>query len=270
MRYAFRLMLIVMILLVLALLVLRPGSPDKVNVAQILDKPSRVHWFGADLLGRDVFSRCSVGLRHSLGVVIAAEAIAGLAGMLGGAFAGRRTGGRRNRSRGFFDAELYLRAQPLLLLLFCLAALLRAWALGMVVALAIFSTMYGLPFYRREFARAFESPWYKGGVSSGASTGHLLGKIVFPMVAPGVMRYAILDMASLVAFEGMLGMVGLTDPAMPSLGRMLYDGRTFLVSAPWLFMAPGLFLMAIVVTLLVISRYRFPITIAFAEEDRVT
>lgn len=248
-----KVLLISLGVLVILLLFPPPCDPDHINVTHILKPPSTKFWLGTDHLGRDNFSRSFVALKHSLFLVAIAEGLSLVAGLLAGAATGWRLNKKQFRPSRIFDMELFFRVQPLLLMLFCLVALLREYRMGEVVALAIFSAMYGLPFYRREFSHAFASPWFKGAFLSGAGAGHLIGKIIFPMVSPGILRYAILDMASLVAFEGLLGMTGLTNPALPSLGRMLYDGRSFLVSAPWLFIAPAGLLAIVIICAIMFS-----------------
>ena len=68
--------------------VLAPFDPLEQNISDSLHAPSSVHWFGADKLGRDIFSRMLYGARISLvtGVFVvgAAATIGTLIGLVAG------------------------------------------------------------------------------------------------------------------------------------------------------------------------------------------
>ena len=63
---------VILFLVIAALCLLSPlftvYSPTEVDLDQVLQAPSRTHWFGTDSLGRDVFSRVLRGGMVSLGV----------------------------------------------------------------------------------------------------------------------------------------------------------------------------------------------------------
>ncbi|MEZ4830976.1 MAG: ABC transporter permease [Caldilineaceae bacterium] len=71
---------------------LAPYEPLAQNIPASLAPPSPEHWFGADKLGRDIFSRMIYGARISLfvgfGVVLMASSFGTLVGMLAGYLGG--------------------------------------------------------------------------------------------------------------------------------------------------------------------------------------
>ena len=64
--------------------IVAPFDPLEQAVDRRLEPPGRVHPFGTDGFGRDVWSRTLHGARTSLAVATAAVALAGLAGVVTG------------------------------------------------------------------------------------------------------------------------------------------------------------------------------------------
>src|SRR3981081_4931628 len=73
---------------------LAPFDPASQQLAQRLDGPSGMHWFGLDELGRDIFARVLAGARISLLVGIVVVSISSTVGTLLGSIAGYFGGGR--------------------------------------------------------------------------------------------------------------------------------------------------------------------------------
>ncbi len=65
-----------------------PKDPTVQDLIRKLGPPGRAHWFGTDVLGRDVFSRVVVGTRSILFVALGATIISAIIGTLLGLVAG--------------------------------------------------------------------------------------------------------------------------------------------------------------------------------------
>jgi len=65
-----------------------PFDPDEVNISNIMEKPSLVHLFGTDELGRDYFTRALFGGRISLLIGIMAMILSTSIGILIGTISG--------------------------------------------------------------------------------------------------------------------------------------------------------------------------------------
>jgi len=79
---------LVLVLIALATPWITPYEFDAINYSDIGTAPSPLHWFGADVLGRDLFTRCLFGLRISLGIGITASFVSFIIGVTYGAIAG--------------------------------------------------------------------------------------------------------------------------------------------------------------------------------------
>lgn len=205
--------------------------------------PSCGHWLGTDELGRDELARVVDGAGHSLGVGALATLLALGIGVAVGVAAGM-SGGRVDEvlMRG---VDLVL-AFPFLLLAILLAALLRDsdWAGSsgpVVVALGV----SGWPATAR-IVRAKAMALARGEVAlasraMGGSPWWVARKHVLPGAMGVVTATAALAFAQNLLAEAALAFLGLgPPPPAATWGRMLFDGRVFYTSAPWLIAAPGL------------------------------
>ena len=73
---------------------------------------------------------------------------------------------------------------------------------------------------------------------------------IFPSVIPQVIVNASMRMATAIMLEATLNFFGCGDPLRVSWGKMLNDSRTYLRSAPWASIFPGI---AILITVLSIN-----------------
>src|SRR5947207_1821787 len=71
-----------------------------------LAPPSPEHWFGADQVGRDIFSRVIVGSRYTLSIALVSVASAAMIGVMMGATAGYFEGWVDRLIPGFVDLLL--------------------------------------------------------------------------------------------------------------------------------------------------------------------
>jgi ABC-type dipeptide/oligopeptide/nickel transport system permease subunit len=78
----------------------------------------------------------------------------------------------------------------------------------------------------------------------GAGTPRLILRHVFPNVLSPLIVQVTLTFSQVILLESYLSFLGLgTQPPYPSWGTMLQEGRTFLESAPWTSVFPGLAIM---------------------------
>src|ERR1700723_3417575 len=77
-----------------------PYDPLASDTSATLQSPSLRHWFGTDLLGRDIFSRVIVATRLDFVIAIASVALVLVIGGLAGTAAGFFCGGAHTLTRG--------------------------------------------------------------------------------------------------------------------------------------------------------------------------
>jgi peptide/nickel transport system permease protein len=223
-----------------------PYDVTALVIAEKLQPPSSVHWFGTDHFGRDVLSMIMVGARTSIAVAVVAVGIGmGLGVPLGLAAAARRG--------GLID-EVIMRANdlvfafPSLVIAILITAVFGASAVNAIVAIGIFN----VPVFARLVRGAALSLWTREFILAARVAGkgklrisveHILPNLANLLIVQGTIQFSLGILA-----EAGLSYVGLgAQPPTPSWGRMLAESQTMISFAPWLALIPGL---AIVLTVL--------------------
>ncbi len=127
---------------------------------------------------------------------------------------------------------------PSLLVALTIGVVFRRTAWGGWLALFVVSYVYAVPFFEAELGSAMRRPEIEGARALGASRVWILRHYLIPTVGTRLARYAWLDFAGLVAYQSVMGFVGLTRPPHPMIGEMIFEARPYMLERPWLFWAP--------------------------------
>ncbi|MCI0547870.1 MAG: ABC transporter permease [Candidatus Rokubacteria bacterium] len=220
---------------------LAPHPPDEQNFDLIEARPSAQALLGTDRFGRDVLSRLIYGSRISLYVAVTSIGIAMLAGGLLGLVAGYRGGHWDNAINRVMDVFFSI---PSLLLAVGIAAMRGPGVQSAVIAIGIV--------YLPLFARVMRGPvlaerekeYVEAVRALGASRlavvlKHILPNVISPFIVQGTVAFS-----QAILIEASLSYLGLSaQPPTPSWGNMLNEGRTYLETAPWISVFPGLAIM---------------------------
>lgn len=230
-------MLLLLVMLALLAPVVVPVDPLRQDLAHHLEPPSRAHPLGTDRLGRDVLARLVYGARLSLAVGAAAVAGALAVGIVVGTIAGY--GGRVGDELLMRGTDVLL-AFPGILLAIALAAVLGPSARNVVIAL----TVMGWPAYARlvraEIRTAAARESTRAAEALGATPLRVAVKHLLPSARAAIVVQATFGVAGAIVAEASLSFLGLgPPPPTPSWGAMLAEGRSFLLIAPHLVIAPA-------------------------------
>ena len=222
-----------------------PYPPDEQNFDLVEARPGWKAPFGTDRFGRDILSRVIYGSRISLYV---AGASIGVAMLLGGALglaAGYLGGVWDNAINRVMDVFFSI---PGLLLAVGIAAMRGPGVNSAVVAIAIVYTPLFARVMRGPVLSEREKEYVEAIRALGATRWvvalkHILPNVVSPFVVQGTVA-----LSQAILIEASLSYLGLSaQPPTPSWGNMLNEGRTYLETAPWISVFPGI---AIMVTVL--------------------
>jgi peptide/nickel transport system permease protein len=235
-------------LLVVAMAILAPAlaphPPDDQNFELIEAPPSRQALFGTDRFGRDVLSRVIYGSRISLYVAVISIGVSMLAGGTLGLTAGYLGGAWDNGINRVLDIFFSI---PGLLLAVGIAAMRGPGVNSAVIAIAIvyipiFARVMRGPVLverEKEYVEAVRS---LGATRWAAALKHVLPNVLSPFVVQGTVAFS-----QAILIEASLSYLGLSaQPPTPSWGNMLNEGRTYLETAPWISVFPGLAIMVAV------------------------
>lgn len=222
---------------------------DELDFLNLLQPPSRNHWFGTTQIGGDVFALTMRGLQKSLiiGLLVALFST-GIAAMVG-AFAGY-LGGKIDKSMMWFvDLLLVL---PSFLLIAIMSPLYRGktW-LVFVVLLAAFGWMITSRIVRGMAMSLRERDFIRAARYMGVPTRTIVFRHLIPNVASILIIAATLDVGGTILSETGLSYLGFgIQPPDVSLGSLIADGTNSALTYPWLFCFAG---GALVLTVLSVS-----------------
>lgn len=227
-------------------------DPYATSPVDKLTAPNLTHWFGTDELGRDLFTRVVYGSSLSVQAALLAVGIA-LAGGLGLGVLSGFAGGR-------VDAVIMRFVDVLLALPGLLLALAIVTAIGFgTVPVAIAVGVGIIPGFARttraEVLRVKTLPYVEAARLGGASWGRTLFRHILPNAWGPVAVLATLDFGAAILATAGLSFLGFgAAPPAAEWGTLIANGRHFLITAPWVSLLPGLFVVAVVFSLNHIAR----------------
>ena len=229
-----------LLIVALALLAnqIAPYDPIALNARHRLEAPTADFRFGTDRLGRDVFSRVVHGARSSLGIAATSVTVSVILGSALGLFAGY-FGGAIDLVIGRIMDVLF--SFPALLLAIAVAAMLGPGVRNTALAIAVVYT----PLFARVIRGPVISERHRDYVLAARVIGASHFAIIYRHILPNVVSPIIIQtsaaLSTAILIEAALSYIGLgTQPPAPSWGTMLSEGRTFLETAPWMSIFPGL------------------------------
>ncbi len=228
-----------------------PQNPLALNLDNTLAPPSGQNLFGTDEAGRDLWSRCVWGVRYSLGVSIVIVVSAAVIGTLIGGLAGLLRGPIDSLLMRTTDVFL---AFPYLILAIAIASAVGPGLTTVVVAL----TAVWWPGYARmvrgQVLALKELAFVEGARAAGTSTPMILIRHLLPHLLPQLSARVSMDVGYAVLALTGLSFLGLgAQPPTPELGAIIADARSHLLVAWWYTTLPGLFVLAAVLSAMVVS-----------------
>ena len=232
---------------------------DKIDFLSSAAPPSWEHPFGTDALGQDQLARILQGGRVSLTVGIASMLVAIFLGTLVGAIAGFYGGLVDGILMRITDLFLALPQLPLLLLIVYLfrepMKQLAGAELGVFILIVLLigglNWMSVARLVRANFLKLRELEFVSAARAIGAKPARLIWIHLFPNVLSVIIVAATLAVGNAIITESTLSFLGLGfPPDVPTWGRMLFDAKDYLETAPYMAVFPG---MAIFLTVLSIN-----------------
>ena len=233
----------VVLIAMVAIAILAPWlatlDPQALSPVQRLKSPSSEHWFGTDMLGRDVYSRVMFGSRISLtvGVAVAALSIAlGLA-------IGLVTGFLRWLDAVVMRVMDGLMSIPSVLLAIALMALTKASVGNVIVAITLAEVPRVVRLVRSLVLSLREQPYVDAAIATGTRLPLILLRHILPNTLAPLLVQGTYICASAMITEAILSFIGAgTPPNVPSWGNIMAEARSMFQLASYLIFFPGLFL----------------------------
>ena len=199
---------------------------------------------GTDNLGRDILSRIIVGARASFIVAISAltfgSALGSIIGLESGYFGGK------------LDTFIMRTADGMMAFPLVLAALLLVAVIGPGVHTVVIATSLVLwarfaRLIRSEVLSVRERDFVKLARIAGASSFRIMFIHILPNVLNSVVVLLTLQLGFVIIVEATLSFLGAgVPPPTPTWGQMVASGRTYIETAWWISVFPGLAIAAVV------------------------
>lgn len=209
--------------------------------------PSLAHPLGTDIYNRDVLSRVLHGARISLVVAALSVLLSITLGTTVGLIAGFAGGATDQVLMRLVDAALSV---PRVFLLLMVIVLWEGIGLiAMIVILGLTSWFGTSRLVRAEVLSARSRDYITAARSLGLNPVRIALRHLLPNVAGPVLVSATLGIGQIILIEAGLSYLGIgIGPPTPTLGNMIQEGQDLLVQAPWISIAPGLVIVATVLT----------------------
>jgi peptide/nickel transport system permease protein len=224
--------------------VLAPHDPLEIAAGggTTLERPTTEHPFGTDALGRDLLARVLWAGRVSLAVGVGVELVVALLGCVVGLTAGYYGGVLDTLLMRTTDVVM---AFPSLVLAIGLIAVFERPGLDKVVLVLVALGWTTIARVVRGAALSLkERDYVQAARALGADNPTIIARHVLPNAFGPLLVAATLGVGSNMIAEAGLSFLGLgaQSPTL-SWGSMLADGQTFLASAPWVAVFPGVALL---------------------------
>lgn len=208
-----------------------PYGPTQQIASEARQPPSPQHWFGADRLGRDVFSRVVYGARDIISLAGLGSLLAVIAGTLFGLISGYRGGLFDELLFRLFDAFLSL---PSLLLALLLLGTLGPSRNSVLIVIVFVYT----PIVARVVRSVVLGVRHKGFIEAAQMRGeagwYILFREILPSVLPALAVEAALRFSYAIFLVSSLGFLGVgVQPPNPDWGLMVSEGRNTISLTPW-------------------------------------
>jgi peptide/nickel transport system permease protein len=222
-----------------------PYGYNEIAPIDRLKPPSWAHWFGTDNLGRDLLSRCIYGAQLSVIIGCSAALLATVISALIGIVSGYAGGRFDLIVQRFVDAW---QSFPDLIILIVVVSVIGPGMPQIIGTLALLLGIAGSRIVRSAVIGVREHMYVHAAQSVGASVPRILWRHILPNVMPPIIVLFTTRVGTVILAESGLAFLGLgVPPPSPTWGAMLSgSGRTYMFQGPWLALAPGLCLTAVV------------------------
>lgn len=236
-------MIALLILIAIFAPAIAPMGDQETDYTARLQPPSREHLFGTDNLGRDVFSRVLYGARIDLQVGIVSMLPPFIIGIVLGCLAGYYGGRLGTVVMRIADV---IQAFPFLILIIAIVAVLGIGLPSVYIGVALVAWVSYARLIRGEILVARNQEYVDAARSLGASDARVIGRHVLPNIITSALVFAATDVILYIVLVTSLSYLGLAArPPSPEWGAMITEGRTFMATAWWISLFPGL---AVVIT----------------------
>lgn len=213
-------------------------DPIALDVTNALQPPGHGHWLGTDNLGRDLFSRLVYGLRSALIVGFGAELSALVVAILIGLAAGYVGGKPEQLLMGFTDV---MYAFPAYLFSVIMVTVMGRSLVAVMIAIGVAAWVTQARLIRAQTLTLKERDYIEAARAMGAGGPRIAVRYILPNAIGPILVTTSFGIPGAIAAEAGLSLIGLgVQPPTPTWGTMLREGAAYIMSAPYMMLAPAI------------------------------
>lgn len=203
------------------------------------------YWFGADKLGRDLWTRTWKGTQISLFIGLIATLVDLIIGVAYGGVSGYFGGNTDNIMQRIIEVLMGI---PQLVIVILLIMVLKPGLLSIIIAIALTGWIGQARIVRGQILKIKTSEYIMAARTLGARPTRLIGKHLLPNTMGQIIITTMFSIPSAIFAEAFLSFIGLGIPQpKASLGTLIDSGREFVDSHPYQVLFPAIVLALILI-----------------------
>jgi peptide/nickel transport system permease protein len=229
-----------------------PHDPNEADFMYTLTPPfwqeggDMKYLLGTDQLGRDLLSRMICGTSISLQIGFIVSVLAGIMGSVVALLSGYLGGKVDTVLMRFTDTMISL---PYFIVAIVMASILGPSKNNIIIILAIVGWAAYARVLRGEVLRIKERDFVSLAVTSGCSKLRIMLVHIFPNIVNTLIILVTLRVGIVIIAEASLSFLGVgVPPPNPAWGLMIAEGRSYISSAWWLCVWPGIAIFMVVMS----------------------
>lgn len=236
---------VVVLLIAISADFISPYSYSQLDLLARLNPPvfwggSSDHWLGTDELGRDVMSRLFHSVRISLLVAFISTLLSATVGVLMGFAAAHFRGWVEQLVLTLVDFQA---SMPFMIIALAVLAFFGNTLVLFIALMGFYGWERSARIARGLTIAANEQGYAAAVYDLGASPWRVYLLHILPNIASTLIVSITLTFPEVILLESGLSFLGLgVQPPMTSLGNMVGYGREYLQTAPWILLAPSMFI----------------------------
>ncbi len=210
------------------------------NLDLLHQSPDKVHWFGTDALGRDLWARVWMGARVSLFIGLAAAVIESIVGIIIGGLSGYLGGKADMLIMRFVDIMI---AIPELIFIILIMVIVGSGLMPIILAFAIIGWLRMARLVRGQILQLKEQEFVLAARTLGASAGRLVFKHLIPNTLGVIIVTLTMAVPNAIFYEAFLSFIGIgIKPPLSSWGQLANSGAQVFEIYPFELLIPAVFI----------------------------